>query len=75
MNQIRALRQDITAQAKSSASQQTETAAPPPWSESAQRNEEQNPVLSDPTMDGTQEGEPELIGETAPAKEHKKFGT
>src|ERR1700719_4190109 len=69
MDQIRALRQDLIA--KGSVSQQKEAPASHPSSESAQPNEEQNPILSDPTMDGTQEGEPEVIAE-ASAKEHKK---
>ena len=82
MDQIRALRQDLLGQAKnspsqqkSSPSQQKEVAASPPSSESAQPNKEQNLILTDPTMDGSQEGEPEVIGEVSYPTEHKKFGT
>jgi hypothetical protein len=75
MDQIRGLRRDLLGQAENSPSQQKEVADSRPSSQSAQHNEEQNPILSDPTMDGSQEGEPEVIGEVSYPKEHKKFGT
>jgi hypothetical protein len=81
MDQIRALRQDILGESKnfasqqnSSASQHKEAATSLPSPKSTQHNEEQNPTLSDPTMDGSQEGEPEVIGEVSYPTEHKKFG-
>jgi len=65
MDQIESLRRTLGGQADAA------TRVP----EHAEREEDDNPALTAPAMESSQEGEPDLSAEVSTPQEHKKFGT